>query len=481
MSKKVKNNKLHTKTKKHTFKKNKKKSNKKLLKNQTFGIGPKLINSIIIGLDEDDKSHVCKIAEGLDEYDLAHLIETLDIKHRLKFIEFLGKHINPDVLPELNDTVQEQVIDSLDEEQIVDIVNELDSEEAVEVLEHLDGDEQETIISKLEPELKHQVQSSLSYPEDSAGRIMSREFVSMPDDWTVKEAKQFLLSDTKLPEDFYTVFLTDEKMHPTGQITLDKLLRAKPDVLLKNIMDYEIVPINVCTDQEEVAHMFREYGWMSGIVVDGNNRLIGVINIDDVVDIVHEEANEDMMHLSGAGEGDVYKSVGGIFRSRIGWLFINLFAVFMASFVVKGFEDIIAQASFLAVLMPIVASMSGTTGQQTLAVVVRAIATKELTSRNTLRMIGKEFGVGLLNGLLFAVLIAGVTCIVFPHQYLVSLIIAIAMLCNLCIASLAGILIPLTMERLHFDPAAASGVFLIAITDSGGFFIFLGLAKLILF
>ena len=479
MSKKSNTNKLRPKMKKRKFKLKSKKQNK--MQQLQLGIGQKMINSVIIGLDEDDRSHVCKIVEGLDEYDIAHLIEALDVKRRRKLIEFMGEHINPEVLPELNDTVQEQVIDTLNEKQIVEIVNELDSEEAVEILEHLDDDEQETIISQLEPELKHQVQSSLSYPEDSAGRIMSRDFVSMPDTWTVRQAKNFLLKDNKLPEDFYTIFLTDEKLHPTGQITLDKLLRAKSDVLLKNIMDYEIVPINVCTDQEEVAHMFREYGWMSGIVVDSKNRLIGVINIDDIVDIVHEEANEDMLHLSGVEEGDIYKSVFGIFKSRIGWLIINLFAVFMASYVVKGFEDIIAKASILAVLMPIVASMSGTTGQQTLAVVVRALAMKELTSRNTLRMIGKEFAVGLMNGVLFATLIAFVTMLMFPGNHTVSMIIAIAMLCNLCIASLAGILIPLTMDKLHFDPAAASGVFLIAITDSGGFFVFLGLAKLILF
>ncbi len=478
MSKKNKNIKLHLKTKKHRLRRNQRKYK---LQQLQLGIGQRMINSVIIGLDEDDRSHVYKIIEGLDEYEIAHLIEALDIKHRLKFIDFMKGHINPDVLPELNDTVQEQVIDSLNENQIVEIVNELDSDEAVEILEHLDGNEQESVIRHLDPELKHQVVASFRYPEDSAGRIMSREFVSMPDDWSVKQAKEFLLKNNELPEEFYTIFLTDEKLHPTGQITLDKLLRSKPSVSLKSIMDYEIVPIDVCTDQEEVAHMFRQYGWMSAIVVDGNNRLIGVINIDDIVDIVHEEANEDMLHLSGVGQGDIYKSVCGIFKSRIGWLIINLFAVFMAASVVKGFENIIAQASVLAVLMPIVASMSGTTGQQTLAVVVRALATKELNSVNTLRMICKEFTVGLMNGILFAILISAVTYMMFPGQYMFSIIIAIAMLLNLCIASLAGILIPLTMSKLNFDPAAASGVFLIAITDSGGFFIFLGLAKLILF
>lgn len=464
------------------IKKQKKFNRKKQRQQIQYGIGPKMINSVIIALNENDKIHIRKIAEGLDEYDLARLLEALDFSNRRKLVEILGDHIDPDVFPELNEIVQEQIIDSLDENQIVNIVNELDSDEAVEILEHMDNDEQKIIIDQLDPELKYQVESSLGYPEDSAGRIMSRDFVSMPDNWSVKEAKQYLLSDTELPDEFYTIFLTDSStLHPTGEITLDKLLRAKADEKLCNIMDCEIVPIDVYTDQEEVAHMFREYGWMSAMVVDNKGRLIGVINIDDVVDIVHEEAGEDIMHLSGAEEGDVYKSVFGIFRSRSIWLVTNLFATLLASTVVKGFQDIIAEISVLAVLMPIVASMGGTTGNQTLAVVVRALATKELTSRNTLRMIGKEFLVGLVNGLLFACMIAAITWFMFPARHELSVIIAIAMLVNLSLASLAGILIPLTLNRFKIDPAISSGVFLIAITDSGGYFIFLGLAKLILF
>lgn len=453
---------------------------KKNTPQQVLGLGAKIVNSILIGLREDDKSHVRKIVEGLDEYDLAKLIEVLDVDERKKLIEYLGDHIDPSVFPELNDVVQEQVIESLDENQLVNIVNELDSDDAVEILEHMDDDEQKSIINRLDPELKYQVKSSLHYPEDSAGRIMSREFVHMPENWTVKEAKKFLLTDDNLPDEFYTIFLTDEKMHPTGELTLDKLLRAKAGESLSAIMDGEIVPIEAYTDQEEVAHMFREYGWMSAVVVDNKGHLVGVINIDDVVNIVHEEASEDIMHLSGAEEGDVYKSVRDIFKSRIPWLVTNLAATIMASSVVRGFQDIIAQISILAVLMPIVASMGGTTGNQTLAVVVRALATKELTSRNTLKMIFKEFMVGFLNGTLFAALIALITWLLFPDYQQMCLIIAIAMLCNLCIASLAGILIPLTLNKFKVDPAVSSGVFLIALTDSGGYFIFLGLASIIL-
>ena len=453
---------------------------KKNTPQQVLGLGAKIVNSILIGLREDDKSHVRKIVEGLDEYDLAKLIEVLDVDERKKLIEYLGDHIAPSVFPELNDVVQEQVIESLDENQLVNIVNELDSDDAVEILEHMDDDEQKSIINRLDPELKYQVKSSLHYPEDSAGRIMSREFVHMPENWTVKEAKKFLLTDDNLPDEFYTIFLTDEKMHPTGELTLDKLLRAKAGESLSAIMDGEIVPIDAYTDQEEVAHMFREYGWMSAVVVDNKGHLVGVINIDDVVNIVHEEASEDIMHLSGAEEGDVYKSVRDIFKSRIPWLITNLAATIMASSVVREFQDIIAQISILAVLMPIVASMGGTTGNQTLAVVVRALATKELTSRNTLKMIFKEFMVGFLNGTLFAALIALITWLLFPDYQQMCLIIAIAMLCNLCIASLAGILIPLTLNKFKVDPAVSSGVFLIALTDSGGYFIFLGLASLIL-
>ena len=226
--------------------------------------------------------------------------------------------------------------------------------------------------------------------------------------------------------------------------------------------------------------MFREYGWRSAMVVDKKNHLIGVITINDVVDVIHEEVSEDIMHLSGTEEGDVYRSVFSIFKSRVMWLITNLFATIIAASVVKGFQDVIAQISVLAVLMPIVASMGGTTGQQTLAVVVRAIATKELTSSNTARTIMKEFLVGVSNGLLFACLIGIITHFWFPDYNVISLVIAVAMLVNLSIASLAGILIPLIMTRLKADPAVSSGIFLIAITDSGGFFVFLGLAKMFL-
>lgn len=448
---------------------------------QILGLGPRMINSIVHALHDGDDIHVRKIVEGLSEYELARLIESLDHNSRRKLVQVLGDKINPDVFPELNDVVQEQIFDSLNENQIVKIVNELDSDEAVELLEHLDDEEQENVIKRLTPSLKHQVETSFSYPEDSAGRIMSRDYVSMSDDWTVKEAKQFLLTEDKLPDEFFEIFLTDSHWQPTGEIALDKLLRAKPAEKLRDIMDGEICPIDAYTDQEEVAHMFREYGWMSAMVVDNNGRLVGTITLDDIVHIVHEEASEDIMHLSGTEEGDVYKSVFEIFKSRSVWLVTNLFATIMASTVVKGFQDIIAEVSTLAVLMPIVASMGGTTGQQTLAVVVRALATKELTSRNTLRMIAKEFLVGLCNGSLFAIMIWGVTHIMFPDKIMISNIIAIAMLCNLMIASLAGILIPVTLNKLKVDPAIASGVFLIAMTDSGGFFIFLGLAKLLLF
>lgn len=448
---------------------------------QALGVGPKMINSILIGLREDDVAHVRKILEGLDEYEVANVLESLSVSNRQKLLDMIGDHLDPDVLPELNDVVQEQVIESLDEEQIVHIANELDSDDVVELLEHMDNKEQQEVIRQLSPELKQQVKSSLSYPEDSAGRIMARDFVAIPDDWTVTQAKQYLLTEKELPDEFYTVFLTDSHYHPTGEITLDKLLRAKGTEKLEVIKDGEIVPINVYTDQEEVAHMFREYGWMSAVVVDANNHMVGVINIDDVVDIIHEEATEDILQLSGAEEGDVYKSSFEIFKSRVIWLITNLIATILASAVISGFENMISQIAVLAVLMPIVASMGGTMGNQTLAVVIRALATKELTSRNTWRMIGKEFAVGLMNGLLFAALIGLITWYRFPEYQGLSMVIGLAMLINLAIASLAGILIPLILNKCKADPAISSGVFLIAVTDSGGFFIFLGLAKLLLF
>ncbi len=474
----MKLDKKHNKNHKPRRKFHKKKKKKQEI---VLGLGPRMIKSVARALNENDVINVRKFVDGLNEYDLAKLIESLDFAHRKQLIEILGSAIDPEVFPELNEVIQGQIIESLDENQLVNIVNELDSDDAVELLEHMDDEEQKNVIKRLSPELKTQVKSSLSYPEDSAGRVMSREFVCMPDDWNVGQAKKFLLDNEKLPDNFYTVFLVNEKRYPTGEITLDKLLRAQSSSMLQNIMDGEIVPIDVNTDQEEVAHMFREYGWKSAVVVDDNRRLIGVINIDDIVDIIHEEAQEDILHLSGVEEGDVYRSVFSIFRSRSIWLLTNLFATILASMVVGGFQDIIGQIAVVAVLMPIVASMGGTTGQQTLAVVVRALATKELTSGNTIKMIFKEFMVGICNGLLFALLIAAITYFRFPEYHTLALVIGIAMLVNLAVASLAGILIPLFFSKIKADPAISSGVFLIAITDSGGFFIFLGLAKLLLF
>ena len=473
MSKRNKRVVLLPKSRKFTKKKHKSK--------QILGLGPRMINSVTKALENNNSKYIRKIVDGLSEYELARLLESLDNDQRIKLVDILGDKINPDVFPELNEIVQEQIIDNLDEDQVVKIVNELDSDDAVEILEHMDDDEQTQIINRLDPELKYQVKSSFAYPEDSAGRIMSRDFVSMPNDWSVKEARQYLLKEQDLPDEFYEIFITDSLYHPVGQISLDKLIRSKSSAMLSDIMDGEVYPIDAYTDQEEVAHMFREYGWKSAMVVDNKGRLVGSIMVDDIVHIVHEEVSEDIMHLSGTEEGDVYKSVFNIFRSRAVWLITNLLATIVAASVVKGFQDIIAEVSTLAVLMPIVASMGGTTGQQTLAVAVRALATKELTSRNTIKVIGKEFAVGLCNGLLFAGLIWGITHLMFPEKIMISNIIAVSMLCNLMIAGLAGILIPLTLNKLKIDPAISSGVFLIALTDSGGFFIFLGLAKLLLF
>ncbi len=447
---------------------------------QILGLGPKIIHSVQSYLEENNIPHLMRLVEGLDEYDVAKLIESLNKPQRDKFLSILGDKISPDVYVELNETLQEQIIDDMETSQIVGIINELDSDEAVEILEHLDEDEQKDIIEHLDPELKGHIKASLSYPEDSAGRIMSREFVAVPHTWSVKEAKNFLLKDKDLPEDFYTIYVVNNKFKPIGELALDKLLRAKGTQPLSDIMDQEITPINVNTDQEELALMFREYDWVSACVVDAKGRLIGAIDVDDIIDVVHQEAVEDIMHLSGVEVGDVYKSVPQIFKSRVIWLTINLFATILAAFVVSGFQDVIIAITTIAVLMPIVASMGGTTGQQTLAVVIRAIATKELNSSNTWRMVGKEFLVGLSNGLFFAGGIWAITRFWFPEQHLISIVIAVAMVCNLTIASLGGILIPIGLNKLKVDPAISSGIFLFALTDSGGFLVFLGLAKLIL-
>jgi len=293
----------------------------------SLGLSKKIVETVKDALEDDDIVYIRRLLEGLTEFDIAELIENLDRHSRKKLIKEISDDIvrNPNILIELHYDVCDDIIHILGQTRLVKIIDELESDEAVEILEHLSFKDREAIIAKLSDDIKHKVIHSLSYPEDSAGRLMNRDFVTIPKYWTVKEVKEYLLKEEELPEDFYTLFVINARFKPVGTVSLDKLLRAKSDERISDLMDGEITPINAYQDQEDVAYMFRKYGWMSAIVVDKNGRLVGVVTIDDVVDVIHEEADEDIMQLAGVAEGDIYKDGLNTVKSRFVWLFTNLF------------------------------------------------------------------------------------------------------------------------------------------------------------
>jgi len=386
----------------------------------------------------------------------------------------------PGILVELDERVRDEVVDQLGPVETAAAVAELDTDDALDVIAELDEEEQQQILEAIPAADRTLIEQGLAYPEDSAGRLMQRELVAVPSFWTVGDTIDHLRksadeSPDGLPSDFYDIFVVDPGHRPVGAIPLSHLLRARRLVPLTDLMATEMKVIGANTDQEEVAFLFRQRDLTSAPVVDDGGRLVGVITIDDVVDVIDEELEDDMMRLGGVREDDLYSAAMETARSRFGWLLVNLGTAILASLVIGAFDATIEQMVALAVLMPIVASMGGNAGTQTLTVAVRALATKELTAGNALRVIGKELMVGGVNGVLFAVIAAGVAWFWFG-SVAIAVVLGLAMIINLVVAAVAGASIPLMLERVHVDPAVASGVFLTTITDVVGFFAFLGLA-----
>jgi magnesium transporter len=369
------------------------------------------------------------------------------------------------------------VIEQLGFADLAAAIAELDSDDAVWLVDQLDEEEQRRILDALPTERRTIVEQGLAYPEFSAGRLMQREVVAVPSYWNVGEAIDYLRAAIRLPEEFYDVFVVDPRHRPLGRVGLSRLVRSRRSVRLADIVEGDLQPVPVNADQEEVAFLFRQHDLVSAPVVDGAGRLLGVITIDDVVDVIDEEASEDMLRLAGVAETDLYRAVLDTMRARATWLLVNLGTAFMAASVIGLFEDTIERVVALAVLMPIVASMGGNAGTQTLTVAVRGLATKELSADNALRIIGKEVLVGLLNGLVFALLVGSAAWLWFKEP-MIGIVIGLAMVINLIVAGLAGSLIPLTLERLGVDPAVSSSVFLTTCTDVVGFLAFLGLASI---
>ena len=448
------------------------------------GITPETEELIVSSLDVGDETAVWALIENIHYADMADLFERLSEENRSRLIAVMGPSFDAEVLSELDEAVRDKVIDEMGIDAIAQAVSELDSDDALYIIEELDAHEQQQVLDAIPDEDRALIEESLSYPEDSAGRLMQRELVTVPTFWTVGDTIDYMRGnadkdDNPLPDQFYVIFVVDPMHRPVGMVSLDKVLRTRRPVLMTEVMEPDMKTIPVVTDQEDVAFVFRQRDLVSAPVVDAGGRLIGVITIDDIVDVIDEEHEEDIMRLGGVREDDLYSAVLDTTRARFSWLFVNLLTAIAASIVIGLFDATLDQIVALAILMPIVASMGGNAGTQSLTVAVRALAMKELTATNASRLVGKELLVGLVNGLMFAVL-AGVVAWGWFGNPLLGGVIAVAMVVNMLVAGLAGTLIPLILDRNGVDPAIASSVFLTTITDVVGFFVFLGLAAMVL-
>jgi magnesium transporter len=447
------------------------------LRDEEGEIRPEFLHAVIAALDTGEAAKLRDLALPLHEADLADLIELLRPEQRTMLIATLGEDFDAATLPELDEAVRDQVLETMPSEQVAEALQQLDSDDAVYVIEDLDKEDQTDILAKLPHFERLALERSLEYPEDSAGRIMQTDLIAVPPFWSVGQTIDYMREAEDLPDRFYELFVVDPAYHLLGSVALNSLLRAKRPTSIDAVTERDIHPIPVEADQEAVARQFERYNLTSAPVVDGGGRLVGVITADDIVEVVQEEASEDILRMGGVAGERVSDSVWRTASHRFTWLFANLITAILASFVISLFEATIEQMVALAVLMPIVASMGGNAGTQTMTVAVRALATQDIGPANVLRVIWRESAVGLLNGLLFAVIMAAIAFFWFGSDKL-GLVIGVAMIVNLLAAALAGILIPLGLDALGLDPAIASGVFVTTVTDVVGFFAFLGLAAL---
>ena len=434
-----------------------------------------LVTRIEAALEARDADLLRDEVRDLHPSELGHLLEALDATERQSLVELLGEEFDFEALTEVDEAIRLEIVDAMPNEQIAEGVQELDSDDAVYILEDMDPQDQDEILAKLPFTERIRLRRALEYPEDSAGRRMQTEFVAVPPFWTIGQTIDYMREDNDLPDRFSQVFVIDPAFHLLGTIDLDRLLRVQRVVRVEDLMVEARHAIPATMDQEEAAQIFEQYNLLSTAVLDENERLVGVLTIDDVVDVIQEEAEEDIMRLGGVGDEELSDSFMTIARSRSPWLFVNLFTAFLSASVIGLFDGTIQQMVALAVLMPIVASMGGNAATQTMTVTVRAIATRNIDIHNAARVIRREALIGLLNGMMFAIMIGTVAGYWFDNWHLGG-IIGSAMIINMLAAALGGILIPLLLHRLGADPAIASAVFVTTVTDVIGFFAFLGLA-----
>ncbi len=451
-----------------------------LEEDDAYALDRKAIAQMLYAVDVDDRDQLIALMEPLHAADIADVLEQINAFDRMRLIRLYGQEFDGEILSELEEGIREEVIGLLRPDVLAEAVRELDSDDVVDLVEDLEEEQQEAILDALEDSDRVAVQQSLTYPEYSAGRLMQREVVMAPEHWNVGEAIDYLRDRDDLPKQFYHIVLVDPRLRPIGNVTLGRLMGSRREVLLKSLVEdvFEVIPVN--REEGDVAYAFNQYHLISAPVVDENERLIGVITIDDAMAVLDEEHEEDILRLAGVGEeSSLSDTVLETTKQRFPWLAVNLVTSILASLVIAQFDEAIAAVVALAVLMPIVASMGGNAGTQSLTVAVRALATKDLTGANVWRVIRREVLVGLINGLAFAV-IMGIVGFVWFGNFDLGYVIAAAMVVNLVVAGLAGTVIPVLLEKTGVDPALASGAFVTTVTDVVGFFAFLGLAVLVL-
>jgi magnesium transporter len=438
---------------------------------------PSFLRKVTEALDAQDQETVYNLVEPLHPADIADLFELIGHDYRADLARAINDLLGSEVLAELNDWVRDDLVDELEPDEVAGLAEQMETDDAVALIEDLDEEDQQAVLAEMEPEDRAAIESALSFPEESAGRLMSRDVIAVPEHLSVGDLIDYLRSNDDLATEFWEIFIVDVKHRPVGTCQLSWLLRAPRSVALADVMKRDQTLIPVTMDQEEVALRFQKYALISAAVVDESGRLVGQITVDDVVHIIQEEASEDILRLSGAGDGDINEPILLTVRTRLSWLVVNLGTAIIASSVVGLFQGAIARFALLAVLMPIVSGMGGNAGTQTLAVVVRAIATNQLTSSNTVRMILRELRIALANGLSLGLMIGVGTALIFGNAHL-GAVIGAAMVINNLVAGIAGIMVPVTLDRLRVDPAVSSAVFVTMATDVMGFFSFLGLAVL---
>ena len=448
-------------------------------KDASYVIDKQKMAIVLSALASGNRVDLTEVLEPLHPADIADIIEQLNTTDRARFIRLYDTEFYGDILSEIDEHIREEVIAELKPDVLAEAVRDLESDDVVDIVEDLEEEQKETILKALDEGDRVAVQSLLSYPEQSAGRLMQREVVMAPEHWSVGMAIDFLRNDANLPEQFYHIVLVDPRLHPVGNVSLGKLMSSKRSVLLKEIIEdvFQVIPAD--QDEADVAYAFNQYHLISAPVVDMENRVVGVITIDDAMVVLDEELEEDIMLLAGVGDSSVSDTIIETVRGRLPWLAVNLVTAILASIVIAQFEATIAQFVALAILMPIIASMGGNAATQSLTVAVRAIATKDISSTNIGRVIRREVGVGILTGLIFAVSM-GLIGVFWFGTAMLGVVIAISMLINLVVANLAGTTIPVILEKLGIDPALASGAFVTTVTDVVGFFAFLSIAGILL-